>query len=219
MTGHPFTEKAVNYAVNNIDRFSFGLHFNIVDGHPPLSKKCKSLTDKDNVFEKSSIQRIKALTFRISPDDVADELDAQLSCLMEMGLKVTHVDSHGHLHKFPIVIKSMMPVLRKFKINRVRYPQSIYQKTNISRQLLNAYCQYFFKSIKHPENSYFLSDHADKNWLIDFLRNLPEGTTELGIHPGRVDEWRIAETAPFLVDSLLDVMRLGDINLISYSEI
>lgn len=218
MTSHPFTDKAIDYAKNNIHRFSFGLHFNIVDGHHPLSKNCTSLTNNINIFEKSNLQRIKALTFRINPEDVAAELHAQLSYLFERGLKVTHVDSHGHMHKFPNVIKSMMPVLKKFHIDRVRCPQNMYQKINISRFIINTYCEYYFKSIKHPSNSFFLSDHADRNWLVDFLNKLPNGITELGIHPGGVEKWRHAETAPFLADSIFDILSFNNIKLISYSE-
>ena len=170
-------------------------------------------------FEKSNIQRIKALTFRINPEDIAKELHAQLSYLYDKGLNVTHVDSHGHLHKFPVIFKSMLPILKKFNIQRIRYPQNLHQKFNISRWIINKYCQLYFKSIKHPDNSFFLSDHLDKNWLISLIENLPDGVTELGIHPGEIEKWRVAETAPFLEDSIFNIFKRNEIKLISFSDI
>ena len=220
MTGMPSTDAAVAYALENQNRYSFGLHFNIVDDHKSLAFNVAStLTNFNGRFRKSNEQRIRALSFRISRIEIASEFEAQVLCLKNRGVTISHIDSHGHLHKFPEVIEAIKPVMKEHGIHRVRYPQSLYQTRNFKRSILNAYCHQYFKLINHPDNSYFVSDHANKNWLNDFIKLLPAGVTELGIHPGHVDEWRYAEIAPLIDMNASKLLISEKINLLSYLDI
>ena len=220
MTGRPASDRAISYAINNQAKFSFGLHFNIVDGHKPLSKfDLPSLITDSGVFRASNPQRLRALAFRLSRREISCELDAQISHLVDRGIKISHVDSHGHLHKFPEILASMKPILRKYGITKIRFPQSLYQSRNLPRSILNLYCQHFFRKIKHPDNSFFLSDHSQNNWFMDFLSFLPYGTTELGIHPGDCEDWRKVETKPFLDERIGDILKENNIDILSYSDL
>lgn len=220
MTGMPETDAAISYAKDNQDKFSFGLHFNIVDGHAPIIKNnSRTLIDNSGKFHPSNQQRLRALTFRLSHKEIAAELEAQLTCLIDRGLKVSHVDSHGHLHKFPNVIMAMKPVLKRHGITKVRLPQTLYKTNSLPRSFLNFYCSQFFKNINHPDNSYFVSDHSDENWLEDVLSGLPDGITELAIHPGQIEHWRAVEASPFFNENHSAVFKRHQIDLISYLDI
>jgi predicted glycoside hydrolase/deacetylase ChbG (UPF0249 family) len=218
MTGRPATARAIEYARQRGADFSFGLHFNIVDQHPALSPGVDSLTGPDGRFSASRIQRVRALTGRLGTGDIAAELDAQLGAIADAGVKLTHVDSHGHLHKFPAVIGAMRPVLGRFGIARVRVPQNLHQGRHMTRNLLNSYCRKAFRGLAGTENLYAISHHRP-TWLDEMLAVLPPGTTELAIHPGRVEEWRAVEAAPFATGEAARRFAAAGVQLISFHDI
>ena len=62
MVGRLATESAIEYAVRSQNRFSIGLHFNIVDGLIPATGNARnSLTGEDGTFRVSNSQRIRAI--------------------------------------------------------------------------------------------------------------------------------------------------------------
>ncbi|BDY13537.1 carbohydrate deacetylase [Hydrogenimonas cancrithermarum] len=218
MTGMPGTPKAIEYAKKNQDRFSFGLHFNIVDGHASHSLSPNSLTTPENrVFKDSNQQRINALMWKLNKKDIQHELECQLSQLFDAGINVSHIDSHGHLHKFPQIIHAAKPILKKYKITSVRIPQNIFQNKNLKKSLINNIFRLFFGGTKHPDYFFMLEHHEDSDWLEKFLNDIPDGLTELGIHPGTTDAWRAVETQPFFHDEILKKLNRPDLNLVNYN--
>ena len=102
MTGKKATPNAIEFAKQNQKYFSFGLHFNIVDNHDPLYTNINnSLINRQGKFKVSNQQRIDALLFRLKKWDIQKELSLQLKNLLDNGIRISHIDSHGHLHKFP----------------------------------------------------------------------------------------------------------------------
>jgi chitin disaccharide deacetylase len=198
MTGHPTSNVAIEYAKANRNKFSFGLHFNIVDGHRSLSEPAVySLLGRDGFFEESNRQRRKAVCWQIDPADIQRELETQLTSLLDSGVEVSHVDSHGHLHKYPCIINSMKPILKKYKIAYVRAPQNQFPVFKIRKMLLNRLFRIFFIGLKCSDYFFMLDNHDDSEWLVRFASSLRSGTTELGIHPGTEEHWRFVETLPF----------------------
>jgi predicted glycoside hydrolase/deacetylase ChbG (UPF0249 family) len=194
MTSRPATQRALDYARKHQDRVSFGLHFNIVDGHQLADTQANSLHDGDGLARPSGQQRIRALVGLLKARDIQTELAAQLKALSSAGISVSHVDSHGHLHKFPSVWKAMKPVIGEFGVRKVRRPQSIYSPTHggFSRRL-NRYCSRAFADALSTDNFAYL-DSTLPNWLPGLVRDLPPGATELSIHPGTQEDWRSRET-------------------------
>jgi predicted glycoside hydrolase/deacetylase ChbG (UPF0249 family) len=53
--------------------------------------------------------------------DVAAELEAQVGRVVDAGVRVTHVDSHRHVHNFPGVAGVVVAVARRFGVGAVRF--------------------------------------------------------------------------------------------------
>jgi chitin disaccharide deacetylase len=193
-----------------------GLHFNIVDGHPPHSAAPRSLLSSDGRFRSSDAQRLAALLGRSRAEDIARELRAQLSILRDRGVRISHLDSHGHLHKFPAVARAIQPVLREFQITKVRRPQNLYRHRSF-RDVLDHYCGHRFPHFVTTDYLYAL-EPGEGDWLLEFLTFLPEGIAELAVHPGRTDAWRRFETEPFFRHGP-KVFRDAGVELVSYNDL
>lgn len=221
MTDRPATMMALDYAKKNQHRFSFGLHFNLVDGHPAVSRPLpRSLIENNSdLFPSSKIQRLRALTFRFKPAEIIRELNAQLNILKSSGINVVHVDSHGNMHKIPQVILSMRQTLKAQGIKHVRIPQNLFENKNIGKRLWNLGFASGFLGLPRSHYFYMLQSHTNANWFHDLLNVLSNGVTELGIHPGSVELWRQFETAPFLQEEIKTLLSKKGIQLKNFSNI
>jgi chitin disaccharide deacetylase len=217
MTGCPATGKALNYAKRKGESVSFGLHFNIVDGHQPLNSVPSSLVGANGQFRNSHHQRIAALAGFIKTIDVAKELRAQLSILRQAGVPISHVDSHGHLHKYPVIGGAMVPVLREFGIKKMRRVQDTYTRRSVS-DLVDAYCAWRFPTTVATTDHYYALDRITEDWFERLHETLKPGITELSVHPGQSEGWRRSECAPFQKQDSADVQFLG-IKLITYHDL
>ena len=216
MTGCVATDTACKYAAENSHRFSFGLHFNIVDKHRPLLASGKSLMESTNKFRDSDRQRIQALFYQLNANELQREFIAQLETLKEKGVKITHVDSHGHLHKFPAVFTAIKKIIEDNNIKWVRRPQNLYDSSSkISTKFINFMCTPFFLNQKKSDYFFAISDR-NPSWFEDFINRLPNGITELAVHPGYNEEWRYSETIPLLTSDIFSLLTSKKIELIHH---
>jgi chitin disaccharide deacetylase len=218
MTGMPASALAMEYARDNRNRFSFGLHFNLVDGHAPMGSLSASLVDANGGFRASRVQRMRALLRLLDRRALADEFECQLRALLDYGVNVTHIDSHGHLHKFPHVIQSIAPVMRQYGVRRVRLPQTLYFRKKIPRALINRYCRSAFDGYATTDNFCAIDEHRE-GWFERLLAVLPGGVTELAVHPGVIDSWRSIETAPLQDARFHGWLQSHSTALVSYNDI
>ena len=216
MVGMPASQRAIAYARAQGRRFSFGLHFNIVDGMRPRSTAPSTLLDAAGQFRMSPVQRRSAASFRLARRDIEAELEAQLAELRRAGVDISHIDSHGHLHKFPVVALALRRVMRRHGMRRVRLPQTLYETATPGQRLLNLCCRPFFAGLSHPANTYLVSDHSDPAWFDRMLLSLPAGVTELAVHPGWGAEWLRMETAPLRDAGLGAKLAAQRVELVSY---
>jgi len=216
MTGREGTKRAVEFARTAPKSYSFGLHFNIVDGHPPCAERPNSLCGSEGNFRSSNQQRLAALFGRLKASDIAAELRAQLSIMREMGVEISHIDSHGHLHKFPAIAHAIAPVLEEFCICKVRRPQNLYDSFAFSN-VIDIYCDKRFPRFKITEY-FFMTDNQDGKWFADLVPRLKNGVTEVGVHPGRAETWRCIQTES-LKKYNIDDLAHEDIQLISYHDL
>jgi chitin disaccharide deacetylase len=109
-------------------------------------------------------------------EDFEDEVERQLDAFRSLVHRdPTHLDSHQHLHREKPVRSIMLGMARRLGVPLrsfspwVRYCGSFYGQTGTGEPLHGA-----------------ISAEA----LVTIFRELPEGVTELGCHPGYADDLR-----------------------------
>lgn len=194
------SEDAFEYARNHPE-ISYGVHLTYVDRLKPVLPACEipSLVDKDGRFLSSNFLRKSAMLLRLSSKEIVAESQAQIDKLERAGIKVSHLDSHGHLHKFPSILYSMKHMRVNAKpVKRVRAAQNVYvvHPSKISPvYCLNKYFDWYLKSnFKNPRYFYMSANNMDKGWadtILAEMDKLPqEDVIEIGVHPGHKEEWR-----------------------------
>jgi predicted glycoside hydrolase/deacetylase ChbG (UPF0249 family) len=85
-----------------------GLHFNLTLGTPICDpNEVPSLVNNKGQFFSRTDFELRMLLGRLHKKEIQKELQAQFDCFMDMGLKMTHIDSHQHVHLFPSVFNEV----------------------------------------------------------------------------------------------------------------
>jgi chitin disaccharide deacetylase len=170
-------------------RISVGLHFNIVAGAPLAATA--SLGGQ-------SLAGITwlAMTGRLSRSDVEAELRAQLdralSLLSPLGLSVSHLDSHRHVHVLPGLLELVTNVAASYGITHVRQPRDSFRPVTRPRVLTTALLADVAlrasPDVAPAEIAFagigFMSSRTYTADVSAFIARLRSGTTELMVHPG-----------------------------------
>jgi len=104
-----------------------GVHLAAVGEDPPLLSPAEvpSLVGASGGFPLSyrSVLRSAALG-RLDPCDVRREFRAQIERVRGEGLTVTHLDTHQHLHLWPVIGRIVVDLALEYGIPAVRLPRS-----------------------------------------------------------------------------------------------
>jgi predicted glycoside hydrolase/deacetylase ChbG (UPF0249 family) len=184
-----------------------GCHVVLVDGEPALqASDIPTLVERGTgCFRKSLAGFLTRLfTGRVNSAEIEAEAAAQIGLLQSKGLKLTHIDTHKHIHMFPAVLRPLLRAARAAGICAVRNPfEPVWavratagaswaraaQVTSL-RKLQDTCGQII------AEEGFVTTDGTiamvgtgilNGNTLRSLLRQLPEGTWELVTHPGYND--------------------------------
>jgi predicted glycoside hydrolase/deacetylase ChbG (UPF0249 family) len=236
MVNTPGFADAVRRAAGLRDGLSVGLHFNLTTGAPVApASEVPSLVDGAGRFLPLAAFLRRALTGGVRPAEVRREADAQFARLRAAGVAPTHADSHRHVHAFPALRGAFAAAAAAAGVRAVRRPLEPLgaRPANAAglakRALLAAAWAVPARGPRPvPGTASFRgivllgvpSFEAD---LLALLDALPEGTTELMVHPGRNDPsvvgWdtyvaeRAVELAALLSAPVRERLGRGDIVL------
>jgi chitin disaccharide deacetylase len=195
-------KNAVQIARNN-QNLDVGIHLTLVGGTPVLDdSKIPSLLKKQGRFYDDYKDFVKAyITGKFSLDEIKKEFKAQIEKVLDSGIKLSHIDSHQHIHCFPKVMDITIELSEKFNIPYIRFPKEhiapymLADVEKISRffelLVINSICSLIKNRI--PKSSeyfagFFTGGRLNKSNLMKVIKNLPkEGTCELMCHPGLFD--------------------------------
>ncbi|HEV3498188.1 MAG TPA: ChbG/HpnK family deacetylase [Actinomycetes bacterium] len=108
------------------DDLGVGVHLAAVGEDPPLlsAREIPSLVGKrGHLCESYSGFVGQALLGRFNPEELRLEFTAQLECVKELGLPITHLDAHQHLQLWPSVCSVVLDLATRFGIPAVRVPR------------------------------------------------------------------------------------------------
>jgi len=175
----PATEEAAQFAKEHPE-FSVGLHLSLTNGWPVLSPRdVPSLVDEDGKL----LRRPERVYPVAEPDDMVREIWAQLDRFLEFGLKLAHIDTHHKIIEHPVVRQVVFEMaerhsvpIRPLAIKEVRIKA---QRRGIP--VPDCYREVYFEK---PKPSFPVTPSR----VIDVLKSIEPGVTDLGCHIGYVDE-------------------------------
>lgn len=197
MATTPLADEAIAYAAKHPEH-SFGVHMTYVDGlRPALKKEGSTLLDSNGLFYPSNDIRKKAMKLSLNRNDIIEESLAQIEKVRKGGVKISHLDSHGHLHKFPSFLLALSEIKKRSGINRVRRVQNIFiNPQHISPTLILNRCfdAYISRTCCTTDFFYMSANNMDIGWADDILAQMDElpqnAIIEIGVHPGHIEKWR-----------------------------
>jgi hopanoid biosynthesis associated protein HpnK len=180
-----------------------GLHVVLVEGRPALPPGAvPDLVDHSGEFSTHLLRA--GIDFFFRPQvrrQLEAEIRAQFEAFRATGLALDHVNAHNHLHLHPTVLGLLVKVGRDFGLTAVRVPYEppfaswrAARKTPARRLVASAFLAPWVALLRHrlaraglKSNQFTFGLHDSGNMhaalLTQFLGRLPEGVTEIYVHP------------------------------------
>ena len=236
MVNTPGFDDAVRCAAGLRGTLGVGLHLNLTTGAPVArASEVPSLVDGAGRFLPLARLLRRALAGGVRPADVRREADAQFARLRAAGIAPTHADSHRHVHVFPAMRGAFAAAAAAAGVRAVRRPleplgaRPANTAGVVKRALLTAAWAAPSRGPRPvPGTDAFrgivlLGVPGFEVDLLALLNALPEGSTELMVHPGTNDPsvvgWdtyiaeRAVELAALLSVSVRERLGRGDLVL------
>jgi chitin disaccharide deacetylase len=222
-----------------------GIHLNLVEEYP-LSRKeeVSSLVDMNGKFHSLNKLFEQLDAGAVKTEHLERELRAQLEWAFDQGLNLTHVASNYDAHVHPVIVNVLIPLMENYGLRLIRIPceeplppfgydvdqnqlDEIQRVNTLSHAARITFEAHGITSTDHFRGHTLLGNASLKN-LRHNLARLPEGTTELMVHPGSMsaygtpfdlDPQRQTELRMLLDPSIKDVLKERKIELISYSDL
>jgi predicted glycoside hydrolase/deacetylase ChbG (UPF0249 family) len=193
----PAFREAVKIA-KALPKLDVGLHLNLSEGEP-LVLGHKTLVDANGNFWGRQEARRRAREALFDLREIERESDAQVDTLKSAGVKVTYINSVDHMHIRGNMAQAVALVAKKHGIrcfrcpaDRVRPPSFKLDPDRLAaveeyhQSAVNAIGVYAAQRMRSTENfgGAALTGFLTPELLIETLRALPVGLTELMVHPG-----------------------------------
>ncbi len=201
MAGGDAFEHAVRLA-SKYPKLGVGVHLTLVGTRPVARGDIHTLLNKNGVFFPSYGQFIKKyISGQVSKKHIEWELLCQLRKVAGTGIKITHVDSHQHLHVLPGLTEIIGRVAREFNINKIRIPaepigflgMGIPDMSRFFAKAVLTGCSLLAQNI-YTKMGFFFPQHffgmlaggsMQQSSLLHILEELPDGISEIMVHPGK----------------------------------
>lgn len=199
------------------ERVSFGVHLNLTEGHPLLYSNM--LIEKGLYVETENkiVFNLNSFRNKIMSSDIRKELEkelcAQIEKVKDYGIRISHIDSHHHIHTGLLLLPVMPDLVKRYGIRKMRRMRNYVPATSWANiALRNLWAQL----IKLQNRKIIMTDYFGiyEDWYDGGKQVLPRCMTlELMCHPGGAypeEESKLLET---------DFASLKNVKLINYKEI
>lgn len=178
---------------------SVGVHLAVVGEDPPLlsASEVPTLVDRRGRFAISwRVFLRRCVTGRVDPDDIRRELTAQVDAVAGLGVIVDHLDSHQHLHLWPVMQPAVIDLALARGVPAIRVPRSHRRHPlSLAVNRLSARLAVAARAagLRFAQDASGLDEagHLDRRRLVAALDGFVDrGATsaELGTHPGEADD-------------------------------
>jgi hypothetical protein len=191
-------------------QISVGVHLNPVAGRPLASPRdIPSLVTREGEFHYRDFAD-RLMRKQINLDELSYELSLQIQRVREMGIKISHLDSHQNRHLYPPFFRVFLQLLKTQNIARMRTHRHFilvetpnprwralgYYATHPSRIVTHGVARYEMwvarrQGVRMADRLLSTTTTGDKAVLplwLQLLRNVPEGWNEVFCHPAYPDD-------------------------------
>ena len=178
---------AVEQAARQLGQFphcSFGVHLNLtafesLSRHPGFG----DYLDADGRFRGDIRRRRIRTSFKSA---VHAEWTTQVRRALELGVPISHFDSHHHVHTIPALLRPLKALQREFGIQRVRISRNLYRTSTPRVRLLQIGKSFWNFALRHYGPTRTTDVFGS---LADFYAFSQDATPrfcniELMVHPG-----------------------------------
>jgi hopanoid biosynthesis associated protein HpnK len=214
-----------------------GVHLTLVGEAPLLSPdRLPTLAPDGRLPDHFGGLFLRVMLGRIREAEIEEEMSAQVARARDAGLRVSHLDSHQHVHLHPALLPVVLRVARRFGIGAVRAaarvgpwrrfrPALVGLAARLGRGRLRA------AGVRTPDSLVGIAEtgRLDEAGLRAVVAALPEGTSELVCHPGSGDGaiasaygWGFRwdeETAALTGAAVRETLRREAVQLIAYRDL
>jgi len=203
-----------------------GVHLNLSDGPPVANPETVAslLNDKGEFAGGPESLLMKLARRRLLPREVEREWDAQIKKVRDAGIEPTHLDGHKHVHMLPGLFEIALRLAKRHGIGAIRVSleasslraalssgekqnAGVVIKQGVQARGLKLLARDAREQAERAGIStadYFCgiaqTGELTLEGVMQLLKNLPEGTTELMVHPGYSDD-ALRKTATRLQES------------------
>ncbi len=224
-----------------------GIHLTLVAERPVLPpEKIPSLVGDDGLLLSDHTAFIKRyMTGGVRMEELRAECEAQILRARQLGVRLTHIDSHQHLHVLPGVISLALVLAKEYGFSKMRLPAEAFlfsggYPVSVGRYIAKCgltSCALIAKNamrragISTPEAFFGMiaGGHMFLPHFMAILRALPEGVSEIMVHPGTdnrvlddIYHWQYhweEELASVTSKEAMVYIETQGIRLISYEEL
>jgi chitin disaccharide deacetylase len=219
-------------------KLDLGIHLTLVEEKPLLGPEVLKTLAPKRVFPKSYRHLfLDLMKGRIDLREVEMELDAQIQKVLKAGLNISHIDSHQHTHFFPQLRPIFFKLAEHYEIKGMRAGGRVVP----SRTKFSLFLAPLAKGVQRSARTRGLAT-PDALWLpspsgrltglhlVKGIPNLPEGVTEIVVHPGVEQKtlernypgwgfkWQ-QELAALTATDVRDTLARHNVQLTRYSEL
>ena len=236
------TEEAVKMALA-MPTLGVGCHIVLVNGVPVSDpNRIPSLIDRDTGRLYPSIGSFlkRLYSARIRPSAIEAEAAAQIAVLQSYGLRLTHIDTHKHMHMFPLILRPVLRAAKAAGIRAIRNPFEPLWSINATAHasearraevLLLRRLESRFRRVVAQEGfvttdgsiGVLATGTLELSVVHALISAMPEGTFEFVSHPGYRDQTlaqantRLLESREIERNALVAIKGYAGIDLISFA--
>ncbi len=233
LVGMPYTADGINRAKDV--GLPLGLHLRLTEG-PPLTKGPSQYGLCDGGQFLSPIRLLTRLIKGGS--QLADVIQAEIRAQMDEFLMITskpdHINTHHHIHLHPLVLRPLICAARDLDFPALRWPVEPllgFGKPKRNGEVMALKILALLGKNPLRDSDFMTSDHfrglrlmdgkLNSKILCQTIMNIPEGVTELMVHPAHGNNATIAgeiEAKALCHSSVQDVINDNNISLSSFRD-
>ena len=209
MVGAPGAAEAIHIA-RETPQLRVGLHLVLTDGWPVLARsEIPDLVGPDGRFADrmvfDSFRYCASVRMR---EQLRAEIRAQFEAFARSGLSLDHVNTHKHFHVHPGVLGEILRIGKDYGMTAIRVPNEPLwfarrekPASVVSTPFLQPWLQLMRQRLqRHGVNcndqvfGIACSGSLDESRMLAILERLPEGVTEIYLHPATETQDPIAQS-------------------------